>query len=197
MLDLALASAAWLAQTALAADPPPVPCPSNLPSCGGANNVLAENLAPTIARILVYSAVGLALIYILYAGLQMMMNNGDEGKATKARMGIVYAAGGLMLALMSQNIYSFVATADFGNANDALFEVMRNVAGLIVIVFNPLFVIMVILAGVRMVLDRGKEEEFNKARTSLLWACIGAIVINVAFAIVKGILGIAGVATGL
>lgn len=185
----------WLAHHAVeavfAASPPYVPCGEiGLPSCGAANNVLADNLAPFIARVLVNSAVGIALIMILLSGLKLVTNNGDEGKVASARMGVLYSMGGLALALMSQNIYHFVADQDFGDANNALFDVMRNIAALIVTVFNPFFFIFIVFAAIRMVLDRGKEDEYNKAKTTLLWACIGAIVINVAYALVQGILNV-------
>lgn len=191
MNTLLLSLAFLLVQTVFAADPPYVPCAQlGLPSCGGANNVLADNLAPFIARILVHSAVGLALIMVLFSGLRLVLNNGDEGKVATARMGVFYSMAGLALALMSQNIYMFVASQDFGDANNALFDVMANVAWLIVIVFNPLFFLMIIFAGIRLVLDRGKEEEFGKAKTGLLWACVGAIVINCAYGLIKGVISV-------
>lgn len=177
-----------LADIALAADPPPVPCPGSLPSCGGAGNVLATNVAPAIARMVVQFAVGISIIGVLYAGLQMIMNNG--GDTSKARMAVLYSLGGLALALMSQNIYSFIATQNFGDANNAVLNILQAIASLIILVANPMFILAMVVAGTRMVIDRGKEEEFNKAKTTILWAAAGAIVINIAYALTKGVLDI-------
>lgn len=199
MIRHLLSFVAFFTDTTIAAAPPDVPCPKGLPSCGGAGNILAENLAPAIAVFIIQLAVALSLIYILFAGLQLVLNNGDEGKVGKARMSILFSLGGLSLALISQTIYSFVATTNFGNdPTDALFGGVLQVATTVMVtVFNPIFLIVMVIAAIRMVLDRGKDEEFRKAKTMIIWAMGGAIVMNVAYALVKAVLGIFGGIAGL
>jgi hypothetical protein len=47
---------------------------------------------------------------------------------------------------------------------------------------------MVMFAGLKMVIARGQADEFNQAKTMLIWVAAGALVINVASALVNVIL---------
>lgn len=144
-------------------------------------------------------ATGLSLVMVLYGGLLMVISQGDEGQIGKGKNYVIYSLAGLALATMSQNIYSFVYdVVNNVNPNDAVFGgILPGLANAIVVVFNPLFIIAIAVAGCRMVLDRGKDQEFGKAKTALIWACAGAVIVNIGFALTKGVLGIFAGANGL
>ncbi len=191
-------SLALQAITTFAAEPPDVPCPDNLDCNGGGTNVLMS-VAEAIALFALRLSVGLSLVFVLYGALLMVISQGDEGQIGKGKSHIQYAIVGLAVALMAQNIYSFVYdVVQNVNPNDAIFGgILPGVASAIVTVFNPLFFISIIVAGIRMVLDRGKDQEFGKAKTALLWSCAGAVVINVAYSLIKAVMGILSGANGL
>ncbi len=51
---------------------------------------------------------GIALLVIIIAGMQFVLSRGDAEKAAKARRTIIYAAVGLVIAVMAFTIVSFV-----------------------------------------------------------------------------------------
>ena len=154
--------------------------------CGG-SNVLLNFLTP-IAQLLIGIAGGATVLFVVLGGAQMMLSFGDEGKVTKGRMSIVYAIGGFLLVLSASMIANFVRLrAGYIGAGDPFLDLMAAMVDGILTLFNAVFIIMVIFAGYRMVVGRGQAEEFNKGKTMLIWVAAGAIIINVARALVNAI----------
>ncbi len=171
-----------------AAPPPPVDCPPSLPSCGSENTVMLVNILLLVVEFVVDLAVALSLLFVLWSGLSMVLAMGDDSKTSKAKTHIFYALGGVFVALSSQSIYSiFIQNYDSTvGPHDFIFGgVFPTLAEGIVLVFNPLFILSIIVAAIRMVIARGKEEDFNKAKSMLIWSIAGAVVINLAYTIVK------------
>lgn len=68
-------------------------------------------VAPTIKNIidlLLFVAGLAAVIVIVVSGLRFVTANGDSQKVTSARNGIVYAAIGLIVAIMAYAIVNFI-----------------------------------------------------------------------------------------
>jgi hypothetical protein len=57
---------------------------------------------------------GLALIFIIVGGIQMVLSAGDSGRVKRARDTILYAAVGLVVAIAAYAIVSFISTATGG-----------------------------------------------------------------------------------
>ena len=95
---------------------------------------------------------------------------------------------GLAVAVMSQTIVAAVATESYAAAGENLLVgLMRDVIRLILIAFNVAFVLAVMVAGIRMTVNGGKADEFQKSLFVIKWAIAGAIVTNSAAALVNAL----------
>jgi lysylphosphatidylglycerol synthetase-like protein (DUF2156 family) len=61
-----------------------------------------------IIQITVAAFAAIAVIVIIYAGIQYMLSQGDPAKTTTARNTIIYAAIGLAITALAFTIVSFV-----------------------------------------------------------------------------------------
>jgi len=188
---LPLALGAFLAPImALAAEPPQLPC-GNLPGCNDVGNLLAESTFPTIISTLMAIAGGGAVLMGIWGGFQMVFANGDEGTIEKGRKFVMYAAGGLAFAISANSLVGFIASEDYTAGNDDLIlGLLISGARILLTLFNVVLTIVIVLAGMRMVITRGNSGEFSKASKTILWALVGAVVANLARAIMDIVLNI-------
>lgn len=185
--------AGLLPTTALAVDQYPTFVCTGFFGCGRPpEDVVMLNALPTAGGILIQVAAAAAVIAIVVAGVQMVVSYADEGKITNARKAILYALGGLGIALSASSIVAFVTTENYGQADaDILFGssgLAASAIRIIMILSNVAFVIVVILAGVRMITAAGNADEFKKAGKMIQWAIIGAVVVNLARVLVHAFL---------
>ena len=184
----------------VAAAQPIVPC-VGLPGCPGfagnaATNILFTHTIPVIIEQLLNIAAAAAVLFVVVAGGQMLIAQGDESKVTNAKKGTAAALGGLAVALASKTIITVVATPGQylqGNSDPTRLiygNVIPTLVKLILVVLNVAFLIVIMIAGFRMVIARGAEDEFKKSKEIVTWAIVGAIVINGARALVLGILNL-------
>ena len=124
----------------------------------------------------------------------MILNFGDESAVATGRKSIIYALLGLLIALSSSTIaqVTFDLTSMGGtSATDRPdLEFMRRVTRLITSVFNTVFFGIVVYTGFRLVAKNGSGDELSKAKTTMIWAIVGAIVVNAAYAIVNTFLAL-------
>ncbi len=163
---------------------------AGLPGCGdGPSNVIATNTLPGIILILATLSAGATVVFVVYAGIQLVMMYGDEGKASTAKNTVLYALGGLALSIMASSIVSFVATENYiAGSGNIIIAFMQSVVRIMLTVFNTLFLAAIVLAGLRFVLAGGKTDEFNKAVGIIKWAIFGAIIVNVGRALVEALM---------
>ncbi|MFA7681438.1 MAG: hypothetical protein WCX61_00225 [Candidatus Peribacteraceae bacterium] len=137
-------------------------------------------------------AAGTAVLFVVVGGAQMVISMGEEGTITKGKMSMVYALIGLGLAMLSQTIVAYVATEFSGlfMSTDPIFTFIRSAITVIVGLFNVVFALMVVYAGYRMTYARGEAENFNKAKSILIWSVVGAIGVNVAAALTKAVINL-------
>ena len=158
---------------------------------GGApvRNVISDITIPQVVFLLLRVASGLAVVFIIWAGFQMLISWGDESKIQSARWSIIYAASGLFVSIMARMIVNIISAEPMlGFIQDEV-SLMAALARYILIISNSLFLIVIVVAGLRMVLDRGKSDDYNRARTALIWAIGGAVVINAANVVVQAVIG--------
>jgi hypothetical protein len=164
-------------------------CSPLQPGCGqGPANIFLSTF-PNLAIFMLQLATGLAVLFIVWAGFQLVLNMGDEGKVGNQKTGIFFALAGLFVAIVSQLAVSFVATQNWGqNAGGNLpINVLASAVGSILILFNGVFVLAIVYYGVRMLLASGDSGGFGSAKTGITWAIAGAIIVNLANALVQGI----------
>lgn len=185
-----------LPAVALAAVPyPPIECPPGLVGCGsGPANVIQDNVTE-FGQLLVNIAGGAGVVFIAWAGFQMMTAMGDDGKLSQQKWAVLYVLGGLAVAALAQSLVSFVGTQNYGqgsNPQDLPVNLLGNALSIILTLFNAVFGVMIIVGGVRMVYAQGKSDEFNTGRKMIVWAIIGAVVTNLANALVQALATIFG-----
>ncbi len=164
-------------------------CSPLQPGCGAGPDNIFQSTFPNLAVFMLQITTGLAVLFIVWAGFQMVLSQGDEGKIGKQKTGVIYALAGLFTAIVSQLAVSFVATQDWGqNAGGNLpINVMASVVNSILTTFNGIFVLVIVYFGIRMLLAAGDSGAFGTAKTGITWAILGAVVVNLANALVQGV----------
>ncbi len=174
---------------------PDTPC-GDLPGCGaGPSNIILNN-APKVAGLGIAIAAGGAVLFIAWAGFQMVLAAGDEGKIGEQKKAILHALIGLGIAILAQGIVSIVGTQNYGQEQGPSglpANIIASAIGIILTVFNVVFIVVVIYAGMRMVYAQGKSDEFSNGRKMITWCIVGAIVTNLANALVQAFVAIFGV----
>lgn len=164
-------------------------CSDLQPGCGEGPANLFTSTFPNLAVFMLQIATGLSVLFIVWAGVQLVLNMGDDGKIGQQKTGIFYALAGLFVAIASQLIVSFVVTQDWGaDAGGNLpINLLASAVGSMLTVFNGVFILAILYYGMRMLMAAGDSGAFNSARTGITWAIIGAVIVNLANALVQGI----------
>lgn len=147
-----------------------------------------------IATFLAVGGGGLAVLYAVVGGFQMLLSFGDEGKFTRGRTSVTWALVGFGLLLGSQMIVNFIAgQASIAMSDPApLLKLMEVVVSSILGLLNVFFVIIIMAAGVRAIIGRGKQEEFTQAKHAVGFAIAGALIINLARAVATAVFNVFG-----
>jgi hypothetical protein len=163
---------------------------TGLPGCGaGPSNVIATNTLPGIILILATLSAGATMVFVVYAGIELVMMYGDEAKASKAKNTVIYALAGLALSVTASSIISFVVTENYvGTGSNVIVGFMQSLVRIMLTIFNTLFLMAVVLSGLRLVMAGGKGDEFSKAVSIIKWAVFGAIIVNVGRALVEALM---------
>ena len=182
-------------EKALAALPPAEmrpPCDGILPGCGKAPaNIFTNAAFPEIARILLNTAAGLSMLFVIIGGARYVLSFARENEQEKAKMTIFWALVGLIIALTSHRMVMLVISEPWiTNTGEPIFSLMQSVVRIVLILLNITFLLVIVLGGMRMVYARGAEEEVKKGRDMVGYAIIGVIIINIAPYVVKAFLAL-------
>ena len=199
---LALAAALAIPSALIAAAPPTmyIYC-GNLPGCpSGWVERISASLILLLNRLPVY-VTALATLFIMIGGVYMIINAGDTEKVTRGKNTIIWAVIGIFVTEFAANFiyYSPSGAPLFGvtqgfiplevntrnPSTDLVTSVVQTLIGSILDLIYIVILGYAIFSGMRMVLTFGKEDEFNKAKEGMFWAAVGAIIINLAAAIVN------------
>ncbi len=164
-------------------------CSSLQPGCGAGPANIFMNTLPNLAVFMLQIATGLSVFFIVWAGVRLMANMGDEGEIGNRKKSIFYALAGLFVAIISQLIVSFVATQDWGAGagGNLPVNVLTAAVGSMLTMFNAVFIVAIVYYGIRMLMAGGESGAFESARTGITWSIIGAIIVNLSNALVQGI----------
>jgi len=158
-------------------------------------NVAVSFITPVV-NLLVAIIAGVSVLFVMYGGALMLISLGDESRFTTGKNSIIYALVGFAIALVSQSVVAFVefqatgvvtVSAATGNPALALIHIAINS---MLYLFNAVFAAIMIFAGFRLLIGRGKSEELEAAKKMLIYAGMGAIIINVAKAMVFAVLNV-------
>lgn len=172
----------------------PITC-TGLVGCGSQPGNVLINGIPQVAVILLQIAAGGCVLAIVWAGFQMVFSLGDGGKTSQAKNAILYALLGLGVSVLSQFIISSVVSEFVVTSNPATvhLDILKGIVRYLRNVLNAALAVVIVIGAVRMVLAQGKTDEFTKGRQAIMWAAIGAIVVNFAVMIASVASGLLGV----
>ncbi len=89
--------------------------PGNVPTGGlEGTGSTGMNLIQLALTLLFVGADILAVIFVIYAGIQWVMSGGDKQKIQSARNRLVYSIIGLIIISLSLFIVNFISTFIFG-----------------------------------------------------------------------------------
>lgn len=158
--------------------------------CGGisgcaAEQGLAQFITP-LAALLVNAAAGLTVVFVVISGMQMVLAMGNDATLSRGKNGVVYALVGFVLVLVSQSLVSLIAARVIGVTPDnPHIQIMERVVVSVMLIFNALFAIVMIYCGFKLVLSRGQSSELDSVKQIATWAVIGAITVNLTYALVE------------
>lgn len=164
---------------------------------GGLSPVVPSNViwnalvgSQGIAVTLLQVSAGMAVLYIIWAGFQMVISMGEEGKLSQYKWGIAYALIGLSVSILSQFVISTVGTQNYGqqsNVQNLPINLLSSAALILRVLLNAVFVIIMVVAGLKMLYAQGKADDFNTGKKMLTWALIGAVIVNLSAALVTAV----------
>lgn len=76
----------------------------------GNNSTTVESVVKTVINTILYIVGILAVIMVIFGGVQYTTSAGDQAKVTKAKNTILYGLIGLVVAILSYAIVNFVVT---------------------------------------------------------------------------------------
>lgn len=132
---------------------------------------------------IVFMAVGyIAFFFVLYGGMQFIISQGNADKMAKARMTIMNALIGIVIASTAVIIVRFSLDGLIGagklNSSEASFEsVLNGALNIFYFITGAVAVITIIISSFTMVTVGNKADSVAKARNSILYASIGIVII--------------------
>ncbi len=163
-----------------------------LPGCGpgwtehfSSVLILAFGLLPAY----IYLLGGL---FIMIGGGYILLSAGNDEHVTKGKNTIIWTVIGLFVADFAQILVGLVRTEVETRLpnTDLVTSGVNTLIGNIVDLLYIALIGVAVYCGMRMVLARGKEDEFGKARMGLFYAALGAVVINLAEQIVNAFISL-------
>lgn len=178
---------------------PVTPC-TGLIGCNGGgavtgSNIIVDNLSQ-VANFMILVAAALSVVFIVYSGFRMVIAMGDDSKISEQKNAVLYVLIGLLLVILSQLIVSFVGTQNYGQTgdpNDFFINASKSAVSILLTLFNAAMVVSIIIGGAYMVHSQGKSDQFGKGKTIVTWSIIGALVANLANALVQALVRLFGV----
>ena len=152
--------------------------------------MIIENGLNQVGTLFAGIAAGAAVLFGVIGGMQLLLSFGDESKITKGRNSMILSLAGFSLVLGAQVIVASTVTKAQGiiESKNPFVEVMEIAVNVMVSTLNAIFVLVMILTGIRMVIAHGNAEDFGKGRKAFIFAFVGAFFVNLAKAFVQGIL---------
>lgn len=165
----------------------------NISSVGLPSNgpgILAVEVDGIISWITVLVAV-IGALMVIVSGVRIIASFGKEEGVAALRRAVFAVAAGILLIMLRFVIAATIGATATPNPTTIIGSVMVIVANLML--FLALVVIIVIIyAAILMMLNFGTEEQFTKARTLIVRALIGLLVIVVSYSFAVFIVNLVG-----
>ncbi len=187
--NFALATALMLLPQMALAQPmlPWVYC-GNLPGCApGYREYVTGAMIQLLLRFDTYVYV-LGALFVMIGGGMIVLSGFQEEMVNKGRETIIWALVGVFLGKAASILVGFITLeANSVGGGDLVIAVVSTLITSVLDLFRVGLFGVVIYCGMRMVVARGEQGELDKARNGLIYAAVGAIVINLAQVIVDAV----------
>lgn len=140
----------------------------------------------------------LAVVFVMYAGVRFITSQGSPDESAKARTGIIYALGGLAASVIAVSFVSFIATS-LGGAKGGKgahldlsllpdltgTDPIATLLGIALVVIGSVAVLIMVIGGMKYVLSQGDPQATARAKSTIIYALVGLIVVIIAQSIVS------------
>ena len=146
------------------------------------------NIGEAISTVASYLALG----FVIYGGYKYMMSSGDPGKIMSGKKILTRAIIGLAICMLSKVIFNAMIAAmgseqltmeDSINLLKNLFTWFTSIAGIVAVIF-------VIIGGVGYMTSAGDPAKLQKAKKTLIYACVGLVIVALSAVIINFVMGI-------
>lgn len=134
---------------------------------------------------------GIAAAAMFYYAARMILESQNEQAYSNISNSFIYVVTGFAViacaGAYASALYSPVLSSDpSANINvSAVDPALRSVANFLITMSAGIFVLIVVMAGLRMVASQGEQGEFDKWKKILVSNCIGVIIMLIAYFIVQ------------
>jgi FtsH-binding integral membrane protein len=140
-----------------------------------------------LIRFDVYAYI-LGALFVMIGGAMMMLSGFQDEWVSKGKQTITWALIGVFIGKFASVLVGFVSQeANSVGGGELVVAVVNTAIGSVFDLFRVGLIAVTIFCGMRMVVARGKSDEMEKGRTGLIWAAVGAIIINIAQVITNAI----------
>ena len=127
---------------------------------------------------------GIAVIFIVIAGIQMIMASGNEEKIKEQKNSIIYAVIGLVIILILERLIVLIygvpgAERSLLERPEGFSEEILGVVSFIKALIGSIAILMIMISGIKTITAAGEEEKITEQRKSILWIIVGIVIIVV------------------
>lgn len=142
---------------------------------------IATNIFTDISVVAAYLVLG----YVIYGGYLYMFSSGDPGKVASSKKTLIHAFIGLAIVMLSNVILNgirvaFIRDCSLADANSCTDPgtIVLNAANWFIGISGVVSAVFIIVGGVGYVTSAGDPGKLQKAKTTLLYALIGLIIVG-------------------
>lgn len=140
----------------------------------------------------------IAIIMIIVSGVRLVTAGAKIDEiAPKMKHNILYAIIGLLVIMVADPLVKqvffgeqgevFRSEADVKLAAERGTDLIKGIYNFFEVFIGSISVLMIVIAGFRMVTSGGKEETIGKAKKQITYAIVGIVIIGMAEFVIKGI----------
>lgn len=146
----------------------------------------------SVVKVIRNLIAGIAIIWVIVSGIQMILANGDETKITQQRQSILYIILGLAAILLIERLivlFYGVPGAERGIGTEGpglspeilgIISYLRSLVGIVALA-------MIMISGFKTIASQGEEEKIGNERKAILWIIIGIVVILINAVVVENL----------
>ena len=153
---------------------------------GRSGEAQVNQIGLTAAGVIQNVAGGLAILWIIVAGVRMILADGDENTLSEQKRAILYGVIGLVIILIMRPLISSLygvpgeIRTDLISAQDEGFSLeILGIVSFLRAVIGTVAIFYIVMSGVRMLFAQGDEDTTKKLRTSIIWIGTGLILIAI------------------